>query len=309
MRKFVWVYVSAAIAAFGGQAAMALDLTFEGISSLTREDSAAFASQNLPIGPHAAGRLEYETIDAPLARSAFRIDTGGGLNTYGMITSLRDQVTALGFDIAYECADDQCGGFDFRYALDLLPEPDMHVDLGDFRYLLAQRGGGDAQETVALVVSRSPKYGFVHITRMGAFALPDPKLTAATKSPPAAQPDLITALSRGQAVVLPDVAFASGKADLVLADTPHLSALGQWLQAQPDRSITLIGHTDTSGTAAGNLALSQARANALRDWLAGQFGIEAARIFTLGRGGDVPLADNATPQGRAQNRRIEVVLR
>jgi OOP family OmpA-OmpF porin len=309
LRKFVSVYISAAIAVFGGQAAMALDLTFEGISSLTREDSAAFASQNLPIGPHAAGRLEYETIDAPLARSAFRIDTGGGLNTYGMITSLRDQVTASGFDIAYECADDQCGGFDFRYALDLLPEPDMHVDLGDFRYLLAQRGGGDAQETVALVVSRSSKYGFVHVTRMGTFALPDPKLTGSTKSPLAAQPDLITALSRGQAVVLPDVGFASGKADLVLADTPHLSALGQWLQAQPDRAITLVGHTDASGNAAGNLALSQARAFAVRDRLVGQFGIDATRIFTLGRGGDVPLADNATPQGRAQNRRIEVVLR
>ena len=307
MRNFL--YGITALAGLCGQAALALDLAFEGNFALTQHESAAFASQNLPTGPYAAGRLEFQTVDAPLARSAYRIDAGGAQNTFGMISALRAQITAAGFDVAFECADDHCGGFDFRYALNLLPEPDMHVDLGDFRYLLAQRGGGAAQETVALVVSRSPKYGFVHVTRMGASALPDPKLTEATKSPVVAQPALIAALSRGQPVVLPDVAFASGKPDLTLGATPSLSALGQWLQANPDRAITLIGHTDTSGSAAANMALSQARARALRDWLTAQFGVDPARIFTVGRGADAPLADNATAQGRAQNRRIEVALR
>jgi len=66
----------------------------------------------------------------------------------------------------------------------------------------------------------------------------------------------------------------------------------------------VIGHTDNTGTREANLALSLARAGAVRSYLAAK-GIAAASIAVAGAGPDQPLADNASAEGRARNRRIE----
>ena len=68
--------------------------------------------------------------------------------------------------------------------------------------------------------------------------------------------------------------------------------------------IQIIGHTDSSGSRSTNLALSQARADAVRDYLADK-GLPVSRFEAMGVGPDQPVATNATPEGRAKNRRIE----
>lgn len=142
------------------------------------EVSAPVGSHNLPSGPFTDGSLTTQTIDGPLSRSAYRTVRGSDVTTASLMANLRDQAVLAGFDIGYECADVVCGGFDFRFGLDLLPEPDMHVDLGDYRYLLARRG----DDRLAFLVSQSAKYGFVHITRVGEIA-GAARMTVATKSP------------------------------------------------------------------------------------------------------------------------------
>ena len=72
-------------------------------------------------------------------------------------------------------------------------------------------------------------------------------------------------------------------------------------------AITVIGHTDNVGTDAANQKLSLRRANAVKQYLA-THGIDAAKIKTNGRGKTSPVADNKTAQGRARNRRVEVVI-
>lgn len=78
-------------------------------------------------------------------------------------------------------------------------------------------------------------------------------------------------------------------------------------RAHPDTTITIVGHTDSSGSAAANQALSRDRAQSARDYLIAR-GVAITRLRTEGRGASEPLADNSTPEGRAQNRRITLFI-
>ena len=78
------------------------------------------------------------------------------------------------------------------------------------------------------------------------------------------------------------------------------------LQAQPDWKMKIEGHTDSTGSAAANMALSQQRAAAVVAWLV-KNGIDRARLTPIGRGDTQPIADNSTDEGRAHNRRVELV--
>ncbi len=319
MRRF-GLSIAAFMALAHSAAAQGFDVVFPGRATLMAENSAALASHSLPTGPFQNGVLAVENFDAPIARSAFRIEGGEALTTAVILSAVKPQLAEAGFDVVYECSAAQCGGFDFRFALDLLPEPEMHVDIGDFRYVLARRAGGDV---LAVVISRSPSYGFVHLTRLGDFATQAPKLTEATKSPliftpkvtlPAAAqtqtaPDFATLLANGAEVVLDGVVFDPSKASLKGAESESVAALAAWLQSTPAAAIILTGHTDTSGNPQANLTLSSARAQSLRDWLVAQYGIDPARIDTIGRGDTAPIASNDTGEGRAQNRRVTVALR
>jgi outer membrane protein OmpA-like peptidoglycan-associated protein len=79
------------------------------------------------------------------------------------------------------------------------------------------------------------------------------------------------------------------------------------LQLLPEATLVVTGHTDDVGTDATNIALSQARAQVVVDWMVGK-GVDPARVIARGAGESEPIADNATPEGRDANRRIEAVL-
>lgn len=79
------------------------------------------------------------------------------------------------------------------------------------------------------------------------------------------------------------------------------------LKEHGDIKITIIGHTDSDGSDASNLSLSQKRAAAVKDALTTVFGIDAARIETDGKGETKPVADNKTKEGKAANRRVEFI--
>lgn len=100
------------------------------------------------------------------------------------------------------------------------------------------------------------------------------------------------------------IEFESGRALIRPSGMQILDEMAEALQKMRDRKVEVIGHTDNIGAAAGNIALSLARAGAVRDYLAGR-GIAAASIAVAGQGSAQPVADNATAEGRARNRRIE----
>ncbi|MFV0680966.1 OmpA family protein [Ottowia sp.] len=104
-----------------------------------------------------------------------------------------------------------------------------------------------------------------------------------------------------------DVSFDTGSAAIRSNLQPVLDQFAQGLDQQPNMEITIIGHTDSTGTDAINNPLSVQRANSVRDYLSAR-GVAASRVQTAGRGSYEPIADNGTAAGRAANRRVEIFL-
>jgi len=106
---------------------------------------------------------------------------------------------------------------------------------------------------------------------------------------------------------IPGIAFETGKATIKPTSFPTLDAAAKVLSDYAALRVEISGHTDSTGTAERNLQLSQERANAVKIYLVGR-GIAPERIETRGAGPNEPVADNATPEGRTKNRRIEFKL-
>jgi OOP family OmpA-OmpF porin len=100
------------------------------------------------------------------------------------------------------------------------------------------------------------------------------------------------------------IEFESGKAALTDAGKAVLDQMTVALLQLKDKKVEVIGHTDNAGSRAGNLSLSQARAEAVKTYVTGR-GVKAEMVSVSGEGPDRPVADNRTPEGRARNRRIE----
>jgi outer membrane protein OmpA-like peptidoglycan-associated protein len=114
--------------------------------------------------------------------------------------------------------------------------------------------------------------------------------------------------TRGMVITLSGaVLFASNQSDLLPAAMAALDNVVTALKSAPDRNIVVEGHTDSQGQRAYNMDLSLRRAQSVRDYIVSH-GIPSEIIRATGLGPDRPIADNATPEGRANNRRVEIIV-
>ncbi|MDE0523853.1 MAG: OmpA family protein [Boseongicola sp.] len=236
--------------------------------------------------------------------------------TLQLIGPLRDKLEEAGYVQVFACADAECGGFDFRFQLDLIGEPAMYVDLGNYRYLL-MRHPSKEPHSVALVASPTTNAGNVHVTEVSSARFPEVEPDAedveaemegdadhATQRPGNLAASL---LNRGH-VVLDALEFGSGSADLGNGPYPVLAELAAWLLDNPSARIVLVGHTDSMGSLETNTTLSRRRAEAVANRLIEAFGIKPSRLEAAGAGYLSPIESNLTEAGRTANRRVEAVL-
>ena len=111
----------------------------------------------------------------------------------------------------------------------------------------------------------------------------------------------------GVVVTLGDVLFETGETQLRPEAMESLVEVVDLLQSEPDKDIRIEGHTDSTGNSEANLKISQQRADSVLEALV-SLGVEAARITAAGMGQDFPIASNDSEDGRAQNRRVDVIL-
>ena len=312
--------------------ARALNGSVRSSAQLTTRVVTAPDSHALATGPFQEGRLPVIDLEGQVERQVFRFP-GQALTTLQLLSPLREQLGAAGYEILFECEAAACGGFDFRFATEVLPAPDMYVDLTDFRFLSARNG---TEDHIGLLVSASANAGFVQMIRVTAnpdarglrvetpgdssgVSGTDPvETTPQTANPPLdqtsqpqAQADalsLVEALRQNGHVILPDLSFQTGSSELSEGRYASLEELSAFLRDDPSRRIALVGHTDAVGGLPVNITLSRQRAMSVRQRLMSEYGVPAGQLEAEGTGYLSPIAPNSTPEGREANRRVEAVL-
>lgn len=101
--------------------------------------------------------------------------------------------------------------------------------------------------------------------------------------------------------------FANGSSNLMPDSEKTLLTIVPAIRRSPEKIFLIIGHSDSTGSAATNMALSAERAQVIKDWLVAYTGLPAEQFITEGAGDTRPVANNDTKEGRAQNRRVEII--
>lgn len=282
---------------------------------------AAYTSEGshyeLPIDVFDGAQLPTARIKGTVYRDTWRIEEGF-VSTTDLVTSLEQQLAQAGYDIVLTCESDACGGFDFRFKTEILPPPEMFVDLSDYRFISARRAGVNGPEAVGVMVSQTAIAGMVQVIQVAPRA---PSQEVLAKPPeegdvrPNLRPDtdievtdLISRLSESGHVVLADLSFETGSSRLAKGPFETLKTLSEFLVSNPDIRVVLVGHTDNSGDLDKNIELSKKRAESVQTRLSDTYGVPIAQIQARGVGYLAPLGSNADPAGRDANRRVEVVL-
>lgn len=298
--------------------AIGVTLDFPANAALQAEIQTPQGSHNIATGPWTENGIPMQSATGTVTRQAWKIDASG-LTTLQMTAPLQEQLEAEGFTITYACEGEGCGGFDFRFGIEVMSPPDMFVDLVDYRYLSATRA--EDGRAISLIASRTSRAGFVQVTSVGP---PDAapisseatggSLTSADRAAAPAgtvlisEGDVATQLETVGRAILPDLVFETGSAQLGEGDFPSLQDLADYLTANPTRIVALVGHTDSVGSLDANIALSKRRAGSVRERLVSAYSIPRRQLQAEGMGYLSPIASNLTEDGRDANRRVEVIM-
>jgi outer membrane protein OmpA-like peptidoglycan-associated protein len=229
---------------------------------------AQFEAQKFRVGEK--HKIHDEKIEGRWSQTIYNFDKTGGATAPGRVQvtrNYRNAVESLGGEILY----DEEGQVTARIRKEGL----------EYWVLAGEYGG-------AVTVTIVERKGMVQdvVANADAFAS-----------------DLET---KGHAAVY-GIYFDTGQAVLKPESGAALSEIAKLLKAKPDLKVRLVGHTDSVGALDANLKLSQARAEAARAALTGQHGVAGPRLSAHGVGPLAPVATNATEEGRAKNRRVELV--
>jgi outer membrane protein OmpA-like peptidoglycan-associated protein len=257
----------------------------------------------LPIAPWDGTQVPSRMVEGQVTRQVWRLDQTG-LTVLQILAPLRDQLAADGYEILLDCAAKRCGGFDFRFGTEVFPAPEMFVDLTRFRFLSASKG----DDHVSVLVSRGLSTGYVQVIRVGASARKAIKVTEVPKAQAGPTGPLSQELETAGHVVLGDLVFETGSANLGQERFATLDSLAAYLAANPGRRVALVGHTDSVGALSGNIVLSKRRAQSVVDRLVSDYGVDRSQVLAEGMGWLAPRASNLTEGDREANRRVEAVL-
>ncbi|MEX0309969.1 MAG: OmpA family protein [Tateyamaria sp.] len=286
--------------------ALALQLELPSNARQTASRDSVLDRVTVATAPFVDGGVAAVRVDGPVKRRSYRVPSPG-LTPLQILAPLRAQLVDAGYDTLLDCDAEACGGFDFRFAIDVLPAPNMYVNVRAYHFLSARHAtSGDA---VWLLASTAPDAGYLQVVQVGAQLAAVP-----TADPPAAVAPTAPASDLGQrlladgSVILRSLDFAVGTTNLGEGPAPELEQIAQLMANRPNLRIAVVGHTDTVGGLEANIAVSRARASAVRDRLIDRYEVPPDRIESGGMGYLAPVASNLSASGREENRRVEVIV-
>jgi outer membrane protein OmpA-like peptidoglycan-associated protein len=305
-------------------------------SLIVMHERKAFTDMVLPLG-----KLEPAPRDAPEGplratnsktvegqRTHFIYYVGKDRSPLEVARNYQDEVKAQGGRILYECKDEACGGsptgnvqrgepgmISFLYprknASEKYGAPSycaMDGTVNDLRYSVLELGGGRGYASIA-AYSTSGQGG-----TCGAFD-PATFVTVDLVEVKAREQRMVTVKSTEMAdalqvsgkVALYGIYFDVDKATLKSESDATLEQIGKLMKEKPSLKLLVVGHTDNAGNFAANMDLSQRRAAAVVGALTGRYDVKQDRLTAIGVSFAAPVASNKSEEGRAKNRRVELV--
>lgn len=284
---------------------------YEG-SEIIAWEQQAFASYGLAVAPMDKPRGKEGNAAAllPLEGRFTRIayKAPAGRSELEVFRNYTGALRAAGFETVWTCERNACGGRYFSLAMAGERLYPMFGDQqADQHYIAARlpRPEGDVYASLYVIMHRSGG-GPLKDRALALLEITEVKpmeQRMVVVDAPAMQRDLATA---GR-VAIHAIAFDFDKDTLRPDARPQLEEIARLLRAQPDLRVLVVGHTDARGAMDYNRDLSERRARAVVAALVRDHGIAAARLTPVGVGMATPMATNRTEDGRAQNRRVELV--
>lgn len=239
-----------------------------------------------PTGLQIEGEVTRTTYSNPTDRSVLEI-----------FSNYEQALVGAGFEILWSCAEAECGPGWASSAWNRY-NGITAASGGDKRYLAARLDSGDGTAYVAVTVNRNRHQ--VDIVEVQAMETGLVTVDADA---------LAEALAARGRVEVPGIFFDTDKAVITTESKPALDEVARLLERRPGLEVFVVGHTDLTGTLEHNLELSRARAAAVVEALATEYGVSRNRLDAHGAGPLAPATSNRTAEGRSANRRVELVAR
>jgi len=283
-------------------------------SILFGADQKAFEEAALPIGPviqsdageavapkllNLTGRRTRLFYVAPSERSALEV-----------FANYKEALAKAGMSVVWTCSDTDCGADFSNKAVELMhlslsntPEASLGFTLSERpRYVLAKlaRPQGDVHVMVMAADLTDKHRPAVYVMLIESKPMDTGMVTIDANM---LDQNLI---STGKAVIY-GITFDFDKADIKAESKPQLDQIARLLSDHADLKLAITGHTDNQGAADYNQKLSQRRAEAIVTALVGNYAVTSNRLSAQGMGAASPVASNDTDEGRAKNRRVELI--
>jgi OmpA-OmpF porin, OOP family len=271
-------------------------------SVIMRYSAAEFDRLVLPLSTIGLkGPLKSQDVEGRSRRIMYRIPEGH--NSHEVFRTYQAALKKDGFQTLHTCLGDrECGGWP-GYIQGSYNVIMGTADWDSQRYIAAKRPAPEGDVYVMLYTWDQPGTGTRAILNIVDVAPLKEGLVTVTATELAKQ---IGAVGH---VAVYGVYFDFDRADIKSESAPALREMATLLEQQPTLSVAIVGHTDNVGTLEHNLLLSERRAATVVKYLVSQHQVSAARLMAKGVGPLSPVASNKAEEGRAKNRRVELVER
>jgi outer membrane protein OmpA-like peptidoglycan-associated protein len=264
-------------------------------STIQKKDAEEFGQYQFVTSRTAKGEFTGEALKGRVTRIVY--GNPADRSTLEIFSNYRKALEAAGLTAIYKCELDECGPAFARSAWNRYNGLFAAAD-GDPRYLGGKLKTQDGTAYVALMVGRTrSQLDIIEITGMETG-----KVVVDAEA-------LGKGIDREGKVSVYGIYFDTDKAEIKPESKPALDEIARLLKARTTLNLFVVGHTDMTGNLAHNRALSEARAQAVVAALVKDYGIAGTRLEGYGVGPLAPAATNATADGRAKNRRVELVAR
>jgi len=268
-------------------------------STISEYNVVNFDEFKIPLG-RPSDNAKTQTVEGKITRIVY--DTPPPRTVLEIYKNFESALARAGFKTLYSCVNDEGCGTRGPIQLASIGQEDWSWGSGH-RFIAAK-----------LDRAAGPVYVTIHVGQWGDPARGTQTVLFIAESK-AMEKDLVTVdakalgndiAAQGHSAVY-GIYFDSGKADIKPESDAALKEIGKLLQEQSALKLLVVGHTDNVGALASNIDLSRRRADAVVKALSTQYGVAAARLSAQGAGPLAPVATNSTEDGRAKNRRVELV--